>query len=83
MNGARIVGIRVPPSSGKVGREPLEVAMPRLRYIEEAEKTSRDREMIESAKRTGAPDPRVVSIMVRNPKAGAAWVRPASHLAPA
>ena len=48
--------------------------MPRLRYIEEAEKTSRDREMIESAKRTGAPDPRVVSIMVRNPKAGAAWV---------
>jgi AhpD family alkylhydroperoxidase len=48
--------------------------MPRLRYIEDAEKTSRDREMIESAKRTGAPDPRVVSIMVRNPKAGAAWV---------
>jgi AhpD family alkylhydroperoxidase len=48
--------------------------MPRLRYIEEAEKTSRDREMIESAKRTGAPDPRVVSIMVRNSKAGAAWV---------
>ena len=48
--------------------------MPRLRYIEEAEKTSRDREMIDSAKRTGAPDPRVVSIMVRNPKAGAAWV---------
>lgn len=48
--------------------------MPRLRYIEDAEKTSRDREMIESAKRTGAPDPRVVSIMVRNPKTGAAWV---------
>jgi AhpD family alkylhydroperoxidase len=48
--------------------------MPRLRYIEEAEKTARDREMIESAKRTGAPDPRVVSIMLRNPKAGAAWV---------
>jgi hypothetical protein len=48
--------------------------MPRLRYIEEAEKTSRDREMIESAKRTGAPDPRVVSIIVLNPKAGAAWV---------
>jgi AhpD family alkylhydroperoxidase len=48
--------------------------MPRLRYIEEGEKTPRDREMIESAKRTGAPDPRVVSIMVRNPKAGAAWV---------
>src|SRR5215212_6369577 len=48
--------------------------MPRLRYVEEGEKTSRDREMIESAKRTGAPDPRVVSIMVRNPKAGAACV---------
>lgn len=48
--------------------------MPRLRYIEENEKTPRDREMIESAKRTGAPDPRVVSIMLRNPKAGAAWV---------
>jgi AhpD family alkylhydroperoxidase len=48
--------------------------MPRLRYIDEAEKTARDREMIESARRTGAPDPRVVSIMLRNPKAGAAWV---------
>jgi AhpD family alkylhydroperoxidase len=48
--------------------------MPRLRYIDEAEKTARDREMIESARRTGAPDPRVVSIMLRNPKTGAAWV---------
>ena len=48
--------------------------MPRLRYIDENEKTARDREMIESAERTGAPDPRVVSIMLRNPKAGAAWV---------
>jgi AhpD family alkylhydroperoxidase len=48
--------------------------MPRLRYINEAEKTARDHEMIESAQRTGAPDPRVVSIMLRNPKAGAAWV---------
>jgi AhpD family alkylhydroperoxidase len=48
--------------------------MPRLRYIDEAEKTARDREVIESAQRTGAPDPRVVSIMLRNPKAGAAWV---------
>jgi AhpD family alkylhydroperoxidase len=48
--------------------------MPRLRYIDEAEKTARDRKMIESAQRTGAPDPRVVSIMLRNPKAGAAWV---------
>jgi uncharacterized peroxidase-related enzyme len=48
--------------------------MPRLRYIDEAEKTERDRKIIESARRTGAPDPRVVSIMLRNPKAGAAWV---------
>jgi AhpD family alkylhydroperoxidase len=48
--------------------------MPRLRYIDEAEKTARDRKMIESAQRTGAPDPRVVSIMLRNPKTGAAWV---------
>jgi AhpD family alkylhydroperoxidase len=48
--------------------------MPRLRYIDEAEKTARDRKVIESARRTGAPDPRVVSIMLRNPKTGAAWV---------
>jgi AhpD family alkylhydroperoxidase len=48
--------------------------MPRLRYIDETEKTARDRKMIESAQRTGAPDPRVVSIMLRNPKTGAAWV---------
>src|SRR6201984_2661982 len=48
--------------------------MPRLRFIEESEKTARDRAMIASAERTGAPDPRVVSIMLRNPKAGAAWV---------
>jgi alkylhydroperoxidase family enzyme len=33
--------------------------MPRLRYIEENEKTPHARELIESAKRTGAPDPRV------------------------
>ena len=30
--------------------------MPRLRYIEENEKTSYTRELIDSAKRTGAPD---------------------------
>jgi hypothetical protein len=29
--------------------------MPRLRYIEESEKTPHTRELIESAKRTGAP----------------------------
>jgi AhpD family alkylhydroperoxidase len=47
--------------------------MPRLRYIEENEKTSYTRELIESAKRTGAPDPRVVSLMTRSPL-GIAWV---------
>jgi AhpD family alkylhydroperoxidase len=47
--------------------------MPRLRYIEEGEKTSHTRELIESAKRTGAPDPRVVSLMTRSPL-GIAWV---------
>jgi AhpD family alkylhydroperoxidase len=47
--------------------------MPRLRYIEESEKTPYTRELIESAKRTGAPDPRVVSLMTRN-KLGIAWV---------
>jgi hypothetical protein len=44
--------------------------MPRLRYIEGSEHT---RELIESAKRTGAPDPRVVSLMTRS-KLGIAWV---------
>ncbi len=48
--------------------------MPRLRYIDEAETSAQNRQMIEAAKITGAPDPRVVSIMVRNPKAGVAWV---------
>jgi len=47
--------------------------MPRLRYIEESEKTPQTAAMIESAKKTGAPDPRVVSIMTRA-KAGIAWV---------
>ncbi len=47
--------------------------MPRLRYIEEAEKTPQTRAMIESAEKTGAPDPRVVSIMTRS-KVGTAWV---------
>jgi hypothetical protein len=47
--------------------------MPRLRYIEENEKTPYTRELIESAKRTGAPDPRVVSLMTRS-KLGIAWV---------
>jgi len=47
--------------------------MPRLRYIEESEKTTQTSAMIESAKKTGAPDPRVVSIMTRG-KLGIAWV---------
>ena len=47
--------------------------MPRLRYIEDSEKTPYTRELIESAKRTGAPDPRVVSLMMRS-KLGIAWV---------
>jgi len=47
--------------------------MPRLRYIEEHEKTPQIRAMIESAERTGAPDPRVVSIMTRS-EVGTAWV---------
>jgi AhpD family alkylhydroperoxidase len=47
--------------------------MPRLRYIEESEKSPHARELIESAKKTGAPDPRVVSIMTRS-EVGTAWV---------
>jgi AhpD family alkylhydroperoxidase len=47
--------------------------MPRLRYIEDSEKTPRIAAMIESAKKTGAPDPRVVSIMTRS-EVGTAWV---------
>jgi AhpD family alkylhydroperoxidase len=47
--------------------------MPRLRYIEESEQTPYTRELIESAKRTGAPDPRVVSLMTRS-QLGIAWV---------
>jgi AhpD family alkylhydroperoxidase len=47
--------------------------MPRLRYIDDSEKTPQIAAMIESAKNTGAPDPRVVSIMTRS-KVGTAWV---------
>ena len=47
--------------------------MPRLRYIEESEKTPLTSALIESAKRTGAPDPRVVSLMTRSPL-GIVWV---------
>ena len=47
--------------------------MPRLRYIEENEKTPLTQGLIESAKKTGAPDPRVVSIMTRS-EIGTGWV---------
>lgn len=49
--------------------------MPRIRYIEEDEKTDEAKALIAQAEERGAPDPRVVSIMVRNPKAGVAWVK--------
>lgn len=47
--------------------------MPRLRSIEDTEKTDEAQRLIALAQRNGAPDPRVVSIMVRT-KAGIAWV---------
>lgn len=47
--------------------------MPRIGYIEESSKTPQIRAMIESAEKTGAPDPRVVSIMTRS-EVGRAWV---------
>jgi AhpD family alkylhydroperoxidase len=47
--------------------------MPRIDYIEESQKTAQIAAMIESAKKTGAPDPRVVSIMTRS-EIGTAWV---------
>ena len=49
--------------------------MPRIRYIEEDEKSDEARELIAQAETRGAPDSRVVSIMVRNSKAGVAWVK--------
>jgi AhpD family alkylhydroperoxidase len=47
--------------------------MPRIDYIDDSEKTPQIAAMIESAKKTGAPDPRVVSIMTRS-EVGTAWV---------
>lgn len=49
--------------------------MPRIRYIEDHEKTEETAALIASAERTGAPDPRVVSIMTRHPTAGTGWVK--------
>jgi len=48
--------------------------MPRLRFIEERELDAEKRALIASAERTGAPDPRVVRIMIRS-SAGLAWVK--------
>jgi AhpD family alkylhydroperoxidase len=59
--------------SGLSANRASEETMPRLRYIDESEKTPYIRDLIESAKRTGAPDPRVVSLMTRS-KLGIAWV---------
>jgi len=49
--------------------------MPRIRYIEEDEKNDEAKTLIAQAEERGAPDPRVVSIMVRNSKTGVAWVK--------
>jgi AhpD family alkylhydroperoxidase len=48
--------------------------MPRLRFIDEPELDAEKRALIASAERTGAPDPRVVRIMVRS-STGMAWVK--------
>ncbi len=48
--------------------------MPRLRFAEERELDAEARALIGCAERTGAPDPKVVRIMVRS-SAGRAWVK--------
>ena len=49
--------------------------MPRIRYIKEDEQSDEAKELIGQSESRGAPDPRVVSIMVRNSKVGVAWVK--------
>ena len=49
--------------------------MPRIRYIKEDEQSDEAKELIAQSESRGAPDPRVVSIMVRNSKVGVAWVK--------
>ena len=49
--------------------------MPRIRCIKEAEQSDEAKELIVQSESRGAPDPRVVSIMVRNSKVGVAWVK--------
>src|SRR6516225_9806143 len=65
----RLTRALAPVLGSNTGRKP----MPRLRYIEDSEQSPHTRELIESARRTGAPDPRVVSLMTRSPL-GIAWV---------
>jgi AhpD family alkylhydroperoxidase len=48
--------------------------MPRLRYIEAAEKTPEIAALIAEAEAKGAPDPRIASIVTRSP-AGLGWLR--------
>jgi AhpD family alkylhydroperoxidase len=48
--------------------------MPRIQFIDEKNLDPEARALIASAERTGAPDPRVVRIMVRS-SAGRAWVK--------
>jgi AhpD family alkylhydroperoxidase len=48
--------------------------MPRIPFVEESNLDPEARGLIASAERTGAPDPRVVRIMVRS-SAGRAWVK--------
>jgi hypothetical protein len=40
--------------------------MPRISYIDESRKTPKVTAWIDSAQKTGPPDPRVVSIMTRS-----------------
>ena len=47
--------------------------MPRISYIDDSRKTPQITAFIGSAQKTGAPDPRVVSIMTRS-EVGTAWV---------
>ena len=49
--------------------------MPRIRYIKEDEQSDEAKELIAQSESRGAPDPRVVSSMVRNSKVGGAWVK--------
>ena len=61
---------------GKANNEnQREKIMPRIRYIKEDEQSDEVKELIAQSESRGAPDPRVVSIMVRNSKVGVAWVK--------